>query len=109
MRRTVMRFAQKTSQRHGERLDSSSGFPDAAQWALTVGLGTLIPGFALFKLFTVTGAVEAEKGAQEEHMCNQEKNNINFMNFHDIPRSWLDTKDTRKLLMLCKRHLDGMK
>ncbi|CAL1155086.1 unnamed protein product [Cladocopium goreaui] len=63
MRRTVMRFAQKTSQRHGERLDSSSGFPDAAQWALTVGLGTLIPGFALFKLFTVTGAVEAEKGA----------------------------------------------
>jgi len=50
------------------------------------------------RLFTVTGAVEAEKGAQEEHMCNQEKNNINFMNFHDIPRSWLDTKDTRKLL-----------
>eukprot|EP00435_Cladocopium_sp_Y103_P001467 s925_g1.t1 len=75
MRRTVMRFAQKSSQRHGERLDSSSGFPDAAQWALTVGLGTLIPGFALFKLFTVTGAVEAERGAQEElarHQRQQE-------------------------------------
>ncbi|CAK9115750.1 unnamed protein product [Durusdinium trenchii] len=44
----------------------SSGLPDLAQWALTVGLGTLLPGFALFKLFTATGAVEAERGAQEE-------------------------------------------
>eukprot|EP00913_Durusdinium_trenchii_P004787 g4447.t1 len=43
----------------------SSGLPDLAQWALTVGLGTLLPGFALFKLFTATGAVEAERGAQE--------------------------------------------
>lgn len=33
---------------------------------MTIGLGTMLPGFALFKLFTVTGAVEAERGAQEE-------------------------------------------
>mmetsp|Transcript_62823 Transcript_62823/g.99585 ORF Transcript_62823/g.99585 Transcript_62823/m.99585 type:complete len:95 (-) Transcript_62823:66-350(-) len=75
MRRTVMRFAQRTSQRHDERMYSSSGLQDAAQWALTVGLGTLVPGFALFKLFTVTGAVEAERGAEEElarHRRHQE-------------------------------------
>lgn len=54
---------------------SSSGLQDAGQWALTVGLGTLVPGFALFKLFTVTGAVEAERGAEEElarHRRHQE-------------------------------------
>mmetsp|Transcript_89679 Transcript_89679/g.109779 ORF Transcript_89679/g.109779 Transcript_89679/m.109779 type:complete len:96 (+) Transcript_89679:111-398(+) len=65
MRRTVIQLA-RPSHRHSTRQDSPFQLPDAAQWALTVGLGTLIPGFALFKLFTVTGAVEAERGAQEE-------------------------------------------
>ena len=72
MLRSVVQLARPT-QRHA-RSEPSSRLPDSAQWALTLGLGTLIPGFALVKLFTVTGAVEAERGAQEELDRHHEDN-----------------------------------
>ena len=82
-----------------DTLGKKSSDASHGRWALTVGLGTLVPGFALFKsaslvdlafgknndsacqlvsqkfglpasrLFTVTGAVEAERGAEEEYIC----------------------------------------
>eukprot|EP00401_Gymnodinium_catenatum_P012797 CAMPEP_0117474874 /NCGR_PEP_ID=MMETSP0784-20121206/9505_1 /TAXON_ID=39447 /ORGANISM="" /LENGTH=96 /DNA_ID=CAMNT_0005269105 /DNA_START=129 /DNA_END=420 /DNA_ORIENTATION=- len=33
---------------------------------MTIGLGTAVPGFFLWKCFYNTGAVEAERGAKEE-------------------------------------------
>mmetsp|Transcript_6140 Transcript_6140/g.11267 ORF Transcript_6140/g.11267 Transcript_6140/m.11267 type:complete len:97 (-) Transcript_6140:25-315(-) len=64
MLRGVPRFVRQGAPR-------TEAVPDSVQWGLTIGLGTLLPGLALIKCFYVTGAVEAERGVEEELSRNR--------------------------------------
>mmetsp|Transcript_7384 Transcript_7384/g.13151 ORF Transcript_7384/g.13151 Transcript_7384/m.13151 type:complete len:99 (+) Transcript_7384:90-386(+) len=64
LRRTSFLLRKKASE--VPREVPEGGLSDGAQWFLTVGVATVIPGFAIFKCFQATGAVEAERGVQQE-------------------------------------------
>eukprot|EP00931_Biecheleriopsis_adriatica_P119267 TRINITY_DN94509_c0_g1_i1.p1 TRINITY_DN94509_c0_g1~~TRINITY_DN94509_c0_g1_i1.p1 ORF type:complete len:101 (-),score=20.44 TRINITY_DN94509_c0_g1_i1:26-328(-) len=64
MQRSVLLLCRKTPSL--PRPSPAKGLPDGAQWVLTIGLATMIPGLALYKCFHSTGAVEAEIGVQKE-------------------------------------------
>ncbi|CAE8599420.1 unnamed protein product, partial [Polarella glacialis] len=48
------------------RSATGRGLPDSVQWAIVVSLSTLIPGWAIFKCFYSTGAIEADQGVAKE-------------------------------------------
>mmetsp|Transcript_45066 Transcript_45066/g.101436 ORF Transcript_45066/g.101436 Transcript_45066/m.101436 type:complete len:101 (+) Transcript_45066:160-462(+) len=66
MYRAARALAARSARSAPPRPPPSGRLPETVQWALTVGLATVIPGYCLWKCFFHTGAVEADRGVQEE-------------------------------------------
>eukprot|EP00929_Paragymnodinium_shiwhaense_P068931 TRINITY_DN34768_c0_g1_i1.p1 TRINITY_DN34768_c0_g1~~TRINITY_DN34768_c0_g1_i1.p1 ORF type:complete len:104 (-),score=16.22 TRINITY_DN34768_c0_g1_i1:139-450(-) len=58
------RRARTAPQMTGTR--TAGGLPDGLQWALCVGLGTVLPTYCLYTLYWETGAQAADIGAKAE-------------------------------------------